>query len=136
MHKLVADVAAIGDGKVLLAKYKETTKYDGQRGWFLPDDYLNFEEHPKDAAERILREQAGIAAKVEALTQIESFAGGREGAWHLIFHYRVDVPKPGRLVAGANVAEARWFPLDKLPPKKDVAHGGWALDVLGEVLGK
>jgi ADP-ribose pyrophosphatase YjhB (NUDIX family) len=136
VHRLVADVAALSGGKVLLVKYKDPAKYDGQRGWFLPDDYLAFEEHPGAAAQRILREQAGITAKPETLSHIESFAGGPEGAWHLIFHYKVELSKAPAVAPGANVADARWFPVGKLPPKKDVAHGGWALDVLREVLAK
>lgn len=136
VHKLVVDVAAFRGDKVLLVKYRDPTKYDGQRGWFLPDDYLDFEEHPGDAASRILREQAGIAAKVDALSHLESCAGGPTGAWHLIFHYKVNLPEKGTLVPGPNVSEARWFPLSKLPPKGDVAHGGWALDILAEMIGK
>ena len=135
VHRLVADVAARSEGKVLFVKYKDVSKYDGQRGWFLPDDFLNWEEHPREAARRILREQAGIATKVETLSHIESFAGGAGGAWHLIFHYTTELPGASKPIAGSNVADAKWFPLSKLPPRKDVSHGGWALDVLKEALG-
>jgi ADP-ribose pyrophosphatase YjhB (NUDIX family) len=134
VHKLVADVAALCGGKVLLVKYKDTASYDGQRGWFLPDDYLAFEEHPNEAARRILQEQAGITANVDVLSHIESFAGGPGRAWHLVFHHKVELPRAETIRPGLNVAEARWFPVAKMPPKKEVAHGGWAIDVLREVL--
>jgi len=134
VHKLVADVTVLSVGKVLLVKYKDPANVDGQRGWFLPDDYLHFEEHPSEAARRILRKQAGIIADVETLSHIESFTGGPARAWHLIFHHKVELPRAEAIRPGSNVAEARWFPVDKMPPRKDVGHGGWAIDVLREVL--
>src|SRR5205085_221376 len=57
--KLVADVAVVAEGEVLLVRYANTAKYDGQTGWFLPDDFLAHLEHPDDAARRIVREQTG-----------------------------------------------------------------------------
>jgi hypothetical protein len=32
------------------------------------------------------------------------------------------------------MADARWFPLDALPERDDIAHHGWALDVLESIL--
>jgi hypothetical protein len=32
-----------------------------------------------------------------------------------------------------NVAAAQWFALDDLPPASEVAHHGWALEVLEAV---
>ena len=52
IHKLVADVLVLAEGKTLLVRYNDLRKYDGQKGWFLPDDYLAFSEHPSDAARR------------------------------------------------------------------------------------
>ncbi len=136
VHRLVADVAALSGGKVLLVKYKDVSGYDGQKGWFLPDDFMKFEEHPMDAARRILRDQAGIATDDLALSHIESFAGGPSKAWHLIFHFRASVKKASPAASGSNVADAKWFSLEKLPPRKDVSHGGWAIDVLEQMLVK
>ena len=42
VHRLVADVALFARNRVLLVKYKDVSLYDGQRGWFLPDDFLRF----------------------------------------------------------------------------------------------
>ena len=134
VHKLVSDVAALSDDRVLFVRYKDRSKYDGQKGWFLPDDYLNYEEHPRDGARRVLMEQAGIEADVKSLSYIESFAGGPGGAWHIIFHYKVDLPKAARPSLGNNVAEAKWFPVTRLPPRKEMAHDGWGIDVLREIL--
>ncbi len=134
VHRLVADVAAVGGGKVLLVKYQDVSKYDDQTGWFLPDDFLHFDEHPRDGVRRILQEQSGIATEDPELSHIESFVGG--GAWHLVFHHKVELGRTPPLRLGENVGDARWFPLKALPPRKDVSQGGWAIDVLQEILGK
>ena len=125
--KLVADVALYAGASVLLVKYEDVSKYDGQRGWFLPDDYLANLEHPEDAARRIAREQVGVDAPELGLAEIESFG---DGAWHLIFHYRAELAEPVEPVPGENVCAAEWFPLEALPDRAEVAHHGWALDVI------
>ena len=128
--KLVADVAVTAADQVVLVRYEDTSKYDNEQGWFLPDDYLVHGEHPDDAARRIVREQIGIAADVR-LAEIESFA---DGAWHLIFHYVAAAAEAAPLARGRNVAAAEWHVLDALPPAQDVAHQGWALEVLERIL--
>jgi ADP-ribose pyrophosphatase YjhB (NUDIX family) len=132
VHKLIADVAAFADSRVLLVRYRDTSRYDGQSGWFLPDDYLSHLEHPTDAARRILDEQVGITVRDALLSHIESFGNG---AWHLAFHHRAGLDEPPPLRPSANVRDAKWFPLDGLPDPEDVAHHGWAIDVLTEMLG-
>ena len=132
-HKLIADIALTSAGQVLLVKYIDTARYDGQAGWFLPDDYMREPEHPDAAAMRIMYEQVGVKTKKVELAFIESFA---HEAWHLIFHYRTELVKKPNLRMGANVAEAKWFPLDKLPPRDECAHHGWAHEVLEKVAAK
>lgn len=131
VHKLVADVAVLAGGKVLMVKYRDTSRYDHQSGWFLPDDFLLHLEHPDDAARRILQEQIGIPVSAVWLHHIESFGNG---AWHLVFHYKYQASVAPAAVAGPNVIKAEWFSLDRLPDPADVAHHGWALDVLAKLL--
>ena len=133
VHKLIADIAIIAGNRVLLVKYRDVSRYDGQRGWFLPDDFLHYAEHPDDAAKRIAKEQAGLNLPQVRLSQIESFGNG---AWHLAFHYRADLKRAARVPVTGNVAAAEWFELTKLPKRSAVAHHGWALDVLRTMAGK
>ncbi len=112
VHKLVADVAVLAGRQVLLVRYKETRTYDGQRGWFLPDDSLLFVEHPDEAA-RILREQVGTTASRIGLDHIESFGGGKT-AWHLIFHYKAMLADALPVTAGNNVLAAQ-VPVERPP---------------------
>jgi len=121
VHKLVADIAVLADRQVLLVRYKDTRSYDGQQGWFLPA--------------RILREQVGMAAPRITLDHIESFGGGKT-AWHLIFHYKATLRDALPATAGTNVLAAQWFPLHALPASTEVAHEGWALDVLQRMQGR
>lgn len=131
IHKLVADVCVIAESHVLLVRYKDTSKYDQQEGWFLPDDFLEHLEHPDEAARRILREQAAIDGSALRLSHMESFG---DGTWHLIFHYHAQLGAKAGVAASGNIAEARWFPLDALPEPSSVAHHGWALDNIEQIV--
>jgi ADP-ribose pyrophosphatase YjhB (NUDIX family) len=126
--KLVADVALFSGERVLLVRYKDTRKYDHQVGWFLPDDYLRRLEHPEDAALRILREQLGLELPSLDLRFIESFEGNE--AWHLVFHFAGAVLDKSGPTPGANTAAMEWFNPSSLPARSEVAHAGWALDIL------
>jgi ADP-ribose pyrophosphatase YjhB (NUDIX family) len=130
VHRLVADVALLAEGSVAFVRYVDTRRYDGQSGWFLPDDHLAHLEHPMDAAGRIAREQVAVPVQDVQLGQIESFG---DGAWHLAFHCVARLDGRPELRPGRNVRDAAWFPLHALPPQEDVAHHGWALDVLEAV---
>ena len=129
--KLVADVAVVARDHVLFVRYRDTSKYDGEAGWFLPDAFLQRLEHPDDAARRILGEQVGLGLTNVRLAEIESFDGD---AWHLVFHYLAAIDEPVEVVPGANVAEAKWCPLGELPDPAETAHHGWALDVLSRIV--
>jgi ADP-ribose pyrophosphatase YjhB (NUDIX family) len=126
--KLVADVALYHGNRVLLVKYREVEKYDGQTGWFLPDDYLRRLEHPEAAGLRILREQVGVDLPSLDIGFIESFEGN--GAWHLVFHFVGRLRGDAEVAARGNTAEVKWFDRSSLPDRSGVAHEGWAIDVL------
>jgi len=88
-----------------------------------------FVEHPDEAAARILREQVGMTAPRITLDHVESFGGGTT-AWHLIFHYKATLRDTLPVTVGPNVLAAQWFPLNGLPVVAEMAHEGWARDVL------
>ena len=129
-HKLVADVAVMAEGQVVLVRYMNPRQYDGQTGWFLPDDFLKHQEHPDQAAARIVKEQIGHASRAPRLAFVESFGNG---AWHLIFHYRVDLERRPRVRAGVNIVAMEWFDLRRLPPPSEIAHHGWARSTLARL---
>lgn len=132
VHKLVADAVIISAGEVLLVKYRDTNKYDQQTGWFVPDDLLQYLEHPEQAAMRILKEQLGVTVPKLTLGFIESFKGN-DGTWHLTFHYYIHFEKKPELTPSGDVKDMRWFPHHELPPIDDVAHHGWAVTIVNRL---
>jgi ADP-ribose pyrophosphatase YjhB (NUDIX family) len=132
-HTLIADVALLAEGKVLLVRYRKINRYDHQPGWFLPDDGLARLEHPEDAARRIAREQAGLEIPAAPLDHVESFSGN-DGSWHIAFHHRADLERIPATRPSGDLEAAEWFPLDALPERREVAHHGWAIDVLAKIL--
>jgi ADP-ribose pyrophosphatase YjhB (NUDIX family) len=116
-----------------MVRYLDPSNYDGERGWFLPDDLLEHGEYPDAGAARILRDQLGWPDLEPRLAQVESF-GGEKSAWHLVFHYLAELPEPRPIDPGANVAQAEWFDLDALPDRTEIAHHGWCADTLAAIL--
>ncbi|MBZ0202149.1 MAG: NUDIX hydrolase [Ignavibacteria bacterium] len=133
--KLVADIALINKDKVLLVKYKDSNKYDHQKGWFLPDDLVRFNELPEDAARRILSEQAGYITANLTLGFMESFVGN-DGSWHLVFHYYQIIDALPKMLPSGDVDSYQWFESYKMPDAKEVAHHGWALDTVEQIFSK
>jgi ADP-ribose pyrophosphatase YjhB (NUDIX family) len=131
--KLVLDVALFYNDKCLLVKYKDTNKYDHQKGWFLPDDYFADGEHPDETAERILKEQLGLDNKNASIDHFESFIGN-DKSWHLIFHYKLALDEEPKLKPSADIDNFEWFGIDILPPDSEIAHKGWAKYVIQEIL--
>ena len=123
--KLIADVALINKDKVLLLTYKDTNKYDHEKGWFLPDDLVKFGEHPEDAARRILNTQAGYITANLALGFIESFTGN-DGTWHMVFHYYQQIDALPKILPSGDINSYKWFGIYSLPDVKEIAHKGWA----------
>lgn len=146
--------------KTLLVKYTDTNKYDLQKGWFIPDDAVSHGEHPDEAAVRILKEQLGVEGITPILAFIESFTGG-DKSWHLVFHYFIktderegisfaelsemkdkmkDITRKDKKEIVLNpceeIAELKWFSVDAMPDRKEVAHGGWASFTIEEIIKK
>src|SRR5207249_4274109 len=106
-HSLICDVAVLAEGSVLMLRYADPAKYDGESGWFLPDDVLREFEHPTRAAVRILKEQLALEVEDEPrLGLIESFQGNDE-SWHLSFHHVVELPGSPHLRPAKGIAAAQ-----------------------------
>jgi len=128
LHSLIADVALLAGDRVLLVRYKDVDKYDGETGWFRL-------EPPDEAARRIVKEQLGFTDARPRLAHVESFVGN-DGTWHLPFHDVVELDRVPRLRPSEDLGAAEWFDLTKLPPRSDVAHHGWALATIRRIRGK
>ncbi|MBK9331537.1 MAG: NUDIX hydrolase [Ignavibacteria bacterium] len=133
--KLVADITVLSNDNVLLVKYSDTNKYDHQSGWFLPDDLVNFGEDPDDAAARILNEQLRISSEPIILDHVETFTGN-DRSWHIVFHYICRTAEMPEIKNSDDLEIFKWFSLNELPPKEEVAHHGWALYTIQSITKK
>ena len=128
--KLIANVAILTPDRALLVKYHEG--HDDNQRWMLPDDLLQVGEHPDAAAARVLAEHLGMTAKPK-LAFVDSFTGG-DGTWHIVFNYVADITHAPPIKPGDNLAGSGWFMLSNLPGAGDMAHHGWAADVLTRIV--
>ena len=64
-------------------------------------------------------------------SHVESFTG-RDGSWHLPIHFWLSLAEIPAIQCGQNVEMAEWFDLMALPERGEVAHHGWALDIIEE----
>ena len=118
--QLIADLVVVRPAdEVLLVRYDT-----GNERWWLPGSGLQAEEHPDEAARRVLAELPGVSVRSITMTGVESFRGQR--GWHMVFHYRVDADgQPEARVP------ARWFAVSDLPRTE---HGKWERKVVHRVL--
>jgi hypothetical protein len=128
--KMIVNLAVLTDSETLFVKYANLP--DHQKGWFVPHRTLMRNEDPKAICKQIASEQLGLSwsqdMKLE-LHQIQSFVGN-DGTWHLSYDHSLHVKDASALKKAANISSAEWFPLSHPPARSEVAHHGWALDIV------
>ncbi len=107
-----AAVALITRGTMLLLTRRARPPYAGT--WDLAGGFLEADEDPLDGLTRELREELGMRIRRARFMTFAVERYGRRGFPVLTLIYRV-TPTPGPIRAADDVAEARWFPLDRLP---------------------
>ncbi len=112
-----AGVALVENGAVLLVK----RRHDPYRGlWTLPSGFVEGGEDVRETAAREAREETGLEVSIEGLLSVETcFDDPRGDAILVLFRGR---RTGGALAAGDDAEEARFFPLDSLPPIAFEAH--------------
>jgi ADP-ribose pyrophosphatase YjhB (NUDIX family) len=87
-------------------------------GWGLPAGLLQRGETPAQGCLRELQEESGIAATEENLAPaVPNAVVHHRGRWvDMVFRVRVRSDEVTLQVDGAEVLEARWYPLGSLPP--------------------
>ncbi len=110
---VTADVVLLSGDHVLLIK-RGSAPFQG--GWALPGGFMDIHETLADAALRELAEETGVSGV--AVRQLGAFdAPDRDPRGRTIsvvfLAEAADRPEPN---AGDDAAEARWHPLDHLPP--------------------
>jgi len=87
------------------------------RAWGLPAGLLKRHEPPAVGAARELHEESGVLLDPDDLTPATPNAVVHPQGWvDVVFHGSVPASRTALEVDGGEVLEARWFPLDALPP--------------------
>jgi hypothetical protein len=82
---------------------------------------------------RILKEQLNMSVGKVTLGFIESFKRN-DGGWHMSLHYKAEPEKPPENASSPELLAADWFSVDRLPERSEVAHHGWALTTIRELI--
>lgn len=126
MTKVIVNLVAEAQGRVCLVRYPG--RPDGQSGWFVPHLPLEPSADPLEACAEIARGQLGFSGEIRPeIRNAQSFTGN-DGTWHLTLDYLLkaeEIPAPK--------ADCQWFPRHELPARSEVAHHGWALDIVESV---
>lgn len=115
---LTADVvalAAIDGARSVLLIRRGNEPFAGQ--WALPGGFVDEGERPVDAARRELAEETGLHfGGVLDLVGVYGDPGRDPRGWTVSAAYRAVLEGPEDVAGADDAAEARWFPLDALPP--------------------
>jgi ADP-ribose pyrophosphatase YjhB (NUDIX family) len=106
-----AVAVVIAGGRLLLAR-RARPPYAGT--WDLPGGFLEAGETPKTCLGRELREETGVRVRRAGLIGFATDRYGPGGFAVLTVVYRV-TPRSTRVTAADDVAEARWFPVRRVP---------------------
>jgi 8-oxo-dGTP diphosphatase len=98
-------------GRLLLAR-RARPPYEGT--WDAPGGFLEAGETPEQALRRELREEIGVGVRRARFVGFATDRYGPGGFAVLAAAYRV-TPSSARLRAADDVAEVRWFPLERVP---------------------
>ena len=122
---VVAVIARDNEGKILLIK----RKIEPRKGeWALPSGFMEIEESPIEAALRELDEETGLKGKSKKLIGV--YPNNSEIHGYLVaIIYEVEI-LGGKLCAGDDAEEAKFFAVNQIPPLAFQSHR----EALGEVL--
>lgn len=106
--------AHVDDGISVLLVERGNEPYKGC--WAFPGGFMNMDETTAEAARRELREETGLA--VGAIRQLGAYDRvDRDPRGRVItVAYVAVVDDAGGVCGGDDAHDARWFPLDSLPP--------------------
>ncbi len=104
-------IVAVRDGQILLVR-RAVPPAEGQ--WCLPGGFMEIRESAAEAARRELMEETGLTAGDLSFLALCPYPGGIKRDLLVLAFVTEDVP--GQPTPGDDAREARFFPLEQLPP--------------------
>jgi ADP-ribose pyrophosphatase YjhB (NUDIX family) len=80
--------------------------------WAMPSGFVEYDEQPRPALAREIREETGLEAKIGRVLDVFPLEDPHKKGVFLLFEARV---VGGALHPGDDVTEVRWFHLDDIP---------------------
>jgi ADP-ribose pyrophosphatase YjhB (NUDIX family) len=106
-----ASMLIVRNDEVLLAR-RGVEPFKGQ--YDVVGGFLEYGEHPLDGVHREVREETGLRVKVLGLLGVYMDTYGAGGKSTLNFYYVGSITS-GRMRASDDVAQLKWFPLNRPP---------------------
>ena len=110
-----------GNPPQILLIHRKHDPYAGQ--WAVPGGFIEMDEELEDAVARELEEETGL--KGVTLEQMRTFGTvGRDprGRQITVVFMGIAGPEQTEVRGGDDAADARWFPIDRLPDKLAFDH--------------
>lgn len=113
-----AGALVVKDKKILLVKRAHPPKIDW---WCIPAGFMEWNEHPRETTIREVEEETGLVIKATSLFNI--YSGDDDPRTNAILVLYLAEEVGGKLEAGDDASDVRYFELDEIPKELAfVAH--------------
>ncbi|MHB8137669.1 MAG: NUDIX hydrolase [Smithellaceae bacterium] len=104
--------AIVDESRQILLVKRDRAPFKGH--WCLPTGFAEAGENIEDAALRELKEETGVKGKISRLLDVDSYKSRFYG--DLLFLTFVVDKTGGKVAAGDDSAQARFYPINEIPP--------------------